>query len=337
VSPLCAPFARALASRRADYNAQFLMARRASPGLDESAFRAFLIEQADPLVAAVTAVDERSAADVVEAVYGVGLELVGQSLAGPAAGTAVINQAFVELFPALARLLARAPQLLLPRLCNALHQLATSSEARPQRWCALLVDAAPALDDVEELLRAGQVAAWLAGLAHYRAGALALCADLRAGVVARLLEIPEAGVSDALAALADDPWYVPSSPSPSPRLVGRIGAFRGLGGPFLHPPHVSRSEGGLLIHSGAEAWLVVADAFGRTLHRARPEELEAAQADALVPGVEVEPGRVRTWGAALALPDEGPVRSATANATTLLVAPAHSYQVIVVALPKGGR
>ena len=43
---------------------------------------------------------------------------------------------------------------------------------------------APSVESVEHLLALGQVLAWLAGLAHYRTGSLALCRSLPAPLVA---------------------------------------------------------------------------------------------------------------------------------------------------------
>src|SRR6187431_1967457 len=171
-------FVRVLSARRIDYNAQFLAARRASPELDEEAFKVFLATSLDPLVSAVAALEPAALIEVVDTAYGVGLELLSQRLAGPRAHSTVLDNGFQQLFPLLARFIARAPNAVLPRLCNALHQLATLPGARPDEWCRALARLAPDLQSVEELLGLGQVLAWLAGLSHYRQSALALCRSL---------------------------------------------------------------------------------------------------------------------------------------------------------------
>jgi hypothetical protein len=56
-----------------------------------------------------------------------------------------------------------------------------------------------------------------------------------------------------------------------------VGAFRGFGGLFLEPPKVSSSGGGLFVESAGGQWILCADAFGATFHRAT--EAEAATAE----------------------------------------------------------
>src|SRR6478735_8470776 len=111
-------FVSVLSARRAEYNAQFLAARRAAPELDEEAFKSFLGTSLEPLVSAVAALDQAALIAVVDTAYGVGLELLSQRLAGPRARSPALDNAFQQLFPLLARFIAQAPDVVLPSLCN---------------------------------------------------------------------------------------------------------------------------------------------------------------------------------------------------------------------------
>jgi hypothetical protein len=330
---LCDAFVSVLSARRAEYNAQFLAARRAAPELDEAAFKEFLTRSLNPLAAAVAQHDSTALLEVVDAAYGVGLELLAQRLAGPRAHHHHIDGAFEQLFPALVRFVAQAPGVVLPRLCNALHQLATTPGARPSEWCAALVALAPRVENVETLLSAGQVCAWLCGLAHYRIGALELCRRLPESLALAALGAPAgAGIAEIVTRLERDPWFVPSAPQLGFRVVGRIGGFRGFGGAFLAPPRIVRVEQELFVWSGDDAWLLVLDAFGCTLHRARAEELASASFDVQVQGVVVGASHVEFRGRRLPLLDTGAPRSVVGNASTLVLATEHSYAITVVAL-----
>jgi hypothetical protein len=325
-------FVGVLSARRADYNAQFLAARRAAPELDEEAFRVFLATSLDPLVSAVAALDPSALVEVVDTAYGVGLELLSQRLAGPRAHSPALDNGFQRLFPQLARFIARAPDAVLPRLCNALHQLATVPGVRPDEWCSGLARLAPAAQSVEELLGVGQVLSWLAGLAHYRTSALALCRSLPAPLVLNALGVPGADLSAVLLRLQQDPWFVPSAPGLGFRLAGSVGSFRGFGGAFLAPPQVTRVGQQLFVVSGDDAWLLALDAFGCTLHRARPEDLAGATFDIQNANVVLDPTRVMGFGKTLPLRDTGALSSVVGNANTLLFTTVHSYAVAVVAL-----
>jgi hypothetical protein len=325
-------FVGVLSARRADYNAQFLAARRAAPELDEEAFKVFLATSLDPLISAVAALDPAAVVEVVDTAYSVGLELLSQRLAGPRAHSPALDNGFQQLFPLLARFIARAPDAVLPRLCNALHQLATVPGVRPDEWCSALARLAPAVQSVEELLGLGQVLAWLAGLSHYRQSALALCRSLPAPLVLNALGVPGADLPAILFRLEQDPWFVPSAPGLGFRLVGSVGSFRGFGGAFLAPPQVVRVGQQLFVLSGDDAWLLALDAFGCTLHRARHEDLAGASFDVQRAGVSVEPTHVSGFGKSLPLRHTGPLSSVVGNADTLLFTTAHSYAVAVVAL-----
>ena len=325
-------FVGVLSARRVDYNAQFLAARRAAPELDEEAFKVFLATSVEPLVNAVAALEPAALVEVVDTAYSVGLELLAQRLAGPRAHSPALDNGFQQLFPHLARFIARAPDAVLPRLCNALHQLATVPGVRPDEWCSGLARLAPGVQSVEELLGLGQVLAWLAGLAHYRQSALALCRSLPVPLVLNALGVPGADLQAMLLRLEQDPWFVPSAPGLGFRLVGSVGSFRGFGGAFLAPPQVARVDQQLFVVSGDDAWLLALDAFGCTLHRARHEELSGASFDVQRAGVKVEPSQVSGFGKSLPLRDTGPLSSVVGNANTLLFTTAHSYAVAVVAL-----
>jgi hypothetical protein len=328
-------FASVLAARRADYNAQFLAARRASSELDEEAFKAFLGGSVDPLVGAVAAVDDRAVPEVVDVAFSVGLELVAQRLVGPRASAPALDHGFQVLFPSLARFVAEAPAWVLPKLCNALHALSTTPGARPLDWCATLTNLAPLFEDTRTLLGAGQVAAWLCGLSQYRAGALRLCQELPGALVAALLQVQPATVPAVLARLAQDPWFVPGSPELGFRVVGSVGSFRGFGGAFLGPPQALRVGPELVVVSGPDAWLLALDAFGCTFHRVRPDELGNPQKEMTAPGIVIEQARVSAFGKTLPVHDTGALTSVACNATTLLMTTAHSYGVTVVALESG--
>ncbi|HYP89726.1 MAG TPA: hypothetical protein VEQ59_16275 [Polyangiaceae bacterium] len=323
-----------LSARRADYNAQFLAARRASPELDEAAFMAFLSGSLAPLVDAVAALDPSALIEVTDAAYGVGLELLAQRLAGPRAHDSSVDRGFQQLFPALARLVVRAPNLVLPRLCNALHQLSTTAGARAGDWCAALVRLEPHIESVEALLQLGQVLAWLAGLAHYRGGALDRCRELPPELVAAALGVKAAELGAVLERLERDPWFVPSSPDLGFRLIGSVGAFRGFGGVFLAPPRVGRVGQALFVSSGDDVWLMALDAFGCTLHRARPEELLGQTFDVARGDVKLEQTCVKAFGKQLPLVDTGSPLSVVGNESTLLFTTAHSYAVTAVALER---
>ncbi len=222
------PLASVLRSARDLFNAQFAAARRLFPELDADQFRGFLVEVVDPLAVAVDAVCPERVAEVVMSAYQLGLELLGKRLIGFGGKSGIVGEGWRTLAAAAAPVMASFPDRALSAVANALLQLANTPGARPNQWIHDLGTIAPRCPDLETLLAAGQVLAWRAGLAHYRAGALAV-ADSLPGDLA-LLAVGATGDWAAIRKrLEEDPWFVPE-PSLARPVAREVGAFRGLGG-----------------------------------------------------------------------------------------------------------
>lgn len=268
---LAPPLADFLRARRADCNARFAAARRHCPRLDAADFSLFLRDQLSPLA---TALDPASVPIVLDRAYDLGLQLVAEKLAGPAAVSPAINLLWTEVFPSMAAHIAAAPQRMLGSLGNAAHHLAATPDTRPEIWRSRLVALGPRCQTADELLIVAQVLAWRAGLAHFRTAALAAADALPPDLALEVLDAP-AGMSwpDVRDAHLANPWWGHNRPATREH---RIGAFRGFGGLFLSPPLVTQSGSHILVRSGDESWILLADAFGATLHRATSDEIADA-------------------------------------------------------------
>src|SRR5205823_13803658 len=132
-----------------------------------------------------------------------------------------------------------SPWLFPGAITNALYNLSTTPGARPAEWMQSVIMLSAACDDVPVLLAAAQVAAWRAGLAHYRLSALERCRTLKPNIAGLALGLPGFKASfltlkardSLLAALVADPWLDPLAPEPPTKpalqIVARVGAFRG--------------------------------------------------------------------------------------------------------------
>src|SRR5439155_17560113 len=116
-------------------------------------------------------------------------------LAGPGARLSSVAEGWSRVLPKLGPLVASAPGRVIPAVCNAIHQLASTPEARPTEWIEVMEKFGPQCAEAEAFLKLGQVAAWRAGLAHFRPGAIAAAEAL-----------PEALALAALGVLSDSTW-----------------------------------------------------------------------------------------------------------------------------------
>lgn len=272
-----------LRARRHVFNAGFTAAQGLVPGLDGQAVLAHLTDTLLPIAEAVAAVHPDRAGETLERLYLLSLDLIGRGVIGPAGRHPVIGDGWRRLLGGLPELTATAPEAMARIVTNALHTLSTTAGTRPGQWIDLMAAVGPVCADDHVFAECGKVAAWRAGMAHYRNGALAVCAGLDASLAAALLELPDpfqtgagqtgAGrIGAALAVLREDPWRVPAeaaTPGTRQRLdvVARVGGFRGFGGPFLTPPRVAVHDGGIAAADAEAAFLLYADACGCLLVR----------------------------------------------------------------------
>jgi hypothetical protein len=91
----------------------------------------------------------------------------------------------------------------------------------------------------------------------------------------------------------------------------------------------------LFVRGGSECWLLEADAFGATFHRATTEEFDRARSrPAFVDGVSLRGTTLAVRGKSVSLSsvvDE--VSSACASRTTLALTSPFTHAVVLVALP----
>jgi len=327
-----------LRAERHQLNERFAAARVRHPDLDAEAFAEFVRGAVDPLVEAVARARPERVSDVAVAAYDIGLELVGQKLAGRSARTPYVDEAWRRILPEVAPLVAAEPERMIAAVCNASHHLSSTAGTRPGAWIDLIASLAGQLTDGATFLTLGQVAAWRCGMAHFRESALAAAGTLPEPLVLAAVGAPVAQWSNVRDRLIADPWYDPAAPndmSTTPRVVARAGAFRGFGGLFTEPPVAAMADGHLFIRGGSECWLLMADAFGATFHRATREEFDRARVRSVLPeGISVSGATATVRGCSVSLPSAfGEVTSACASRTTLALTSPHTHAILLVAVP----
>ena len=334
-------FASVLRSGRAEFNNRFAEARRLYPELDGAAFSEFLERTADPLLLAISKIAPERVSGVATAVYDVGLELVGQKLAGPGARNQIIEEGWRRVLSPAAALIAVAPERCIRSISNALHNLSSIPGAHPEQWLTIMAQLGRQCGNAGTLLHLGQLAAWKAGLAHFRQGALIAADALPPSIVlAALGASPSSQWSDIRQHLLMDPWFDPATPiskdygqNNSLRVVAQVGAFRGFGGNFVEPPTVAADGDHFLVKSADEFWLLAADFFGATFHRASRLEFETARQQInLSSDLQVTGSKLVWAGQRFEIASLGKFTSAAANATTLALTSELTHSVLLLAL-----
>lgn len=338
MNPVSPALASILRSGRTEFNARFAAARHLYPQLNGEGFSLFLQTAVDELAQATERARPDRLGDVVMAAYDAALELAGQNLAGPGSRQPVIEEAWRRVLPRAAPLVASAPAPVIAAVCNAAHQLASTPGARPAQWIELMEALAPKCADVEMFLRLGQVVGWRAGLAHFRKTALAAADALpEALALAAIGSKLKAGWPAEREKLLRNPWHDPANEQSNPvglRVVAQAGTFRGFGGLFVEPPEVAAAGEHFLVHSGDDCWLLTADRFGATFHRAAPGEFDAAKREhGLPPTLKVNGARVILNGQPFEFPALGEFTSIAANVTTLALTGRFTHSVVLAALP----
>lgn len=331
------PFATVLRQAREDFNVRFVRARRSYPKLDAGAFSAFLLNAVDPLVSAVATAKPDAVFETASAGYDVALELAGHGLLGPR--YLAIEEGWRSILPTVPMLVAGAPNRVLAAISNALHHLTITPGARVTEWVSNMTRLAPKCVDLEAFLHLGQFASWRAGLAHYRDEAMKLVPLLKPELVLPALGIDSTDAWPAIyGRLQRNPWDDLKRVTPSElRIAAEAGAFRGFGGLFPEPPLVTAANGHFYVTSGDGSWMLTADCFGATFHRATPAEAQPGRSAPPPRNLRVEKDKVIRGSTikkaeTLSLADYGPVTSHVTTLTTLAVTTAYTHAVLLIPL-----
>lgn len=335
LEPGCA-LALALERGRGRYNARVAQARREGP-LDLSRLARALADDVAPAVQAVAAALPRSADTVAESLFDLALELSARDVLGAGGRHPGVEAAWRELLPRLARHLAEAPRRVAAAITNAALHLESMPGVRPAEWRDALGALADACPDATALLAGGQVLAWRAGAAHWRESALRVWDGLPAPLARAALGLPsgDATPPETLRGqLTRDPFRRPGAREDRPvlRRLGRVGGFRGFGGPFLAPPRLVSDGARLWAIDGEDAYALHADCFGAALLRAAGAPGRSA------PGTEVgidRDGTVTLEGLGARFADLAGARAAARAGALIAVLPRHSHLLALVARTTG--
>ncbi len=134
--------------------------------------------------------------------------------------------------------------------------------------------------------------------------------------------------------MAVDPFWRPGTAErrPALRLIGRVGGFRGFGGPFLAPPRLVSDGARLWAVDGEDGYALHADCFGQMVVRAQGAPGRSA------PGTElgVHPdGTVVLGDVGARFPELAGAGPAVAAGPLIAVLPRRTHLVALVARTAG--
>ena len=328
---LCQSLTDVLRGGRSEFNRRFALAQQRYPGLDGAAFSALLAGPVNAIVERVVRIDTGAVPALVDTLYDTSLALLGQRWIGPGGRAPSVVSGWELLAEHAPALLAQQPQALIISIANALSHWSTHGGG--DDWLLKLAQLASRARSPDDLLRAGQVAAWRHGLAHFRSSALERARTLDRELLSLSLGVaPENWHESMLVRLHAERWYRPDQPdtSAAPRIVGQVGAFVGFGGRFEEPPLAGEIGGELLLDSGSARFSLYADAYGANVQAHGDGQLLAAQR--LPEGWRIEGGTLIGPGCSFAFEDRGAITSAAHSVDTLVITHAWSHAATLVAL-----
>lgn len=333
---LPAPFIAALEEDREALNMRFALRLRGGSRIDGAAFSLHLREAVAPLIAQIHGIlPERSRA-AVSALYEASLDLFAAGLLGPEARMTWVERVWHDLLPTATKLIAREPQRVAGCLSNAAYQVSSQMGTRPQEWIERMQRVAPHCESTGELLEAGKIAAWQAGMVQYRAAALDAAERLRPGMASLAMNLPESTPPDELASrlkrLRENVWVTVDSSAiegaaSNLASVGTVGAFVGFGGLFYRPPIVESEGSRLLVSDGRWQWELFADWYGAWFRKLGDAPTKHTKANS---SITIDKQGTIRWGKqTLAVPHLAGASSYAAAGPTLAVTIPTSYHVFL--------
>ncbi|MFO0940306.1 MAG: hypothetical protein U0930_06010 [Pirellulales bacterium] len=241
-----------------------------------------------------------------------------------------------ETLPALASTLSMGPKVVAGKLSNCVLTIAKSQSGSVRGWLDLLQRVSAKVRSVEELMSAGQVAAWAAGLPEHRCAAVEIAKSLPADLVACLLNLPahvsEQDLQELLLGLGVNPWQksLLAEDTYGIKLVARCGAFQGFGGVFLFPPTVFQDDRNIYATDGKSVWRLLADSFGQAFIRCDLSREETKRLAARGSPTIDKSGKVSWANDSASMPELANSTSSACDGQTLAVTIPSSFHVYLI-------
>lgn len=228
-----------------------------------------------PIVDAVYSIAEERARTTLLDLYDVSLDLFAAGHFSESGSSLLLHRLWREVFPSIAGNLSRSPRRISGSLSNALLALTMESPVIAKRWLEELKRVGLDCENTPQLLDAGKVLAWTAGMAVYRGPALAIIQHLNIHLLRSLFQIadtvPEKYIRQWFAELESNPWAKLQVDQTAHICkiaeVYRCGAFRGFGGLFLEPPRLFLHLGQIYVREHHGIYRLIVDQFGSFFQR----------------------------------------------------------------------
>lgn len=315
---LAEPLAGVLAAQRNNLNNRIAVLRRGRPRLTDEVLFSHFHRFLSPLAAHVPSADK-----ILEPLISLSLDLLARGVLD-GSGEGAVARAWRDALPK-AACLKDDPRGTAAALTNGVHSLSRIVGARVGPWIDRLGRAGALCSTVELFRRAGLAAAWRSGVASAREAAAKALGEFPADLTRAILG--EFGGPVDWRKFVLDPWAeLPGEPRRL-RLVGTVGGFVGLDGPFKAPPEAGRNDDGLLLRVDGRVWRVDADLFGLTLRSAPGEEFRSGRAS----DFQEKFGKIQDAEGSAPWPLGIPPLSQSARGGTLLVTSAYSHKGFVFA------
>lgn len=320
---------RELAANREVFNAMFKARKGLNRSLQADDFYEVLSDVVAPVVEAVDG-QNLDVTSTVRALFSVALTLTQRSLLGPKSRHEFVARVWQDLLTQIPELVAAHTQDIAIALSNAAYHLGLRTEDIQERWLQTMLEVAQKKPDLASFLDAGIVAAWSAGMAHWRKPALEAWGRLDS-TLARTTLLLDVDDSTPVEILRQHLVHVFQRPAgtedPSLQIVFCTGGFRGFAGPFLAPPKVYASGDRLFALDSTGHHAIFADTFGALLERTT----ESTPSTATSPFKYESDGTISAFGATRHFPMLAKASSVASNQDFMAVTLPHSHHVWIIA------
>jgi len=272
---LSQPMIELLGGHREMLNQRFRQKKASGVKVDIGVWSDHLRNVVAPIVDTVHSIAEERARTTLLDLYDVSLDLFAAGHFSESGSSLLLHRLWRDVFTCIAGNLSRSPRRIAGSLSNAVLALAMESPVIAKRWLEELKRAGLDCENTPQLLDAGKVLAWTAGMASYRGPALAIVQHLNVALIRSLFQIadsvPEKCIRKWFAELESNPWAQLQLDETVPKcevsMVHRCGAFRGFGGLFLEPPRLFLHLGQIYVREYQGIYKLIADQFGALFQR----------------------------------------------------------------------
>jgi hypothetical protein len=274
--------AKILEEERSQLNQMYYTYKLNFPSLEPEAFKSLFIDFVMPLLTTIEVnLPYSNVKQTVVLLYEVLLKLLGKDFLGKNSKYPDFGNILKETFLSIPNTLALS-NAIIPSVINAIYNISVVHDKNARDWKDSMLRVSTATNDPDIFLKAGMLASWKCGLAHYRVSALEIAGTLPEDILYLIFDTKkikdQKPMQTAIDSMLNDPWLsfenaLDAGYKKTGFEIRVVDKFSGYGGKVTRQPNISFVNGDFILSMGATDYKLFSDIYGSVLLKTSLEDI----------------------------------------------------------------